>query len=288
MKRLKSKIAEYFELVKFEHTIFALPFAFGGMLLANPVQFPDFNIVLWVFWAMLGGRTAAMALNRLIDANIDGKNPRTSSRAIPSGKIKKASAFILASISFGVMIFAVWQLPLICKQLLPLAILVLIVYSFTKRFTYLSHFVLGSALGAAAGGGWLAVSGEFSLPVILWGLAVVFWVAGFDVIYAIQDIDFDKENHLQSIPAFLGIKNSLLTSKIFHIITVFLLVWLSVIHSTGLFFKIGIAFVASMLVWEHSLLKENDLSKLNMAFFNINGYVSIGIFGFILLDKLIG
>jgi len=288
MKKLKAKIAEYFELVKFEHTVFALPFAFGGMLLASPTKIPNFATILWVFLAMLGGRTAAMALNRLIDADIDQKNPRTASRAIPAGKIKKISAFALALIFFGIMIFAVLQLPLICKQLLPLAILILIVYSFTKRFTYLSHFVLGGALGAAAGGGWLAVSGHFSLPVVLWGLTVVFWVAGFDVIYAVQDIDFDRENHLHSIPAFLGVKNSLLFAKIFHIVTVILLIYLSLIHHTGLFFKAGIVFVAAMLAWEHSLLKENDLSKLNMAFFNINGYVSLGIFGFILLDKFLG
>ena len=171
---IKSKIFEYFELIKFEHTIFALPFALSGMLLATPSSFPAISTFVWVLYAMTGGRTAAMSLNRLIDANIDKKNPRTSDRAIPAGRIRKISAFILAILSFAIMIFAVWQLPLICRQLLPLAILILVIYSFTKRFTYLSHFVLGGALGAAAAGGWLAISGEFSIPVVLWGISVVF------------------------------------------------------------------------------------------------------------------
>ena len=285
---IKSKILEYFELIKFEHTIFALPFALSGMLLASPHKFPAVSAFMWVFFAMVGGRTAAMSLNRLIDADIDKKNPRTSNRAIPAGKIKKNSAFILAMISFAVMIFAVWHLPLVCKQLLPLAILILVVYSFTKRFTHLSHFVLGGALGAAASGGWLAVSGEFSIPVVLWGISVVFWVAGFDIIYAIQDIDFDRENNLFSIPAWLGVKKSLLASKIFHLFTVILLAILGLVYTVGIFYWLGIIFVACMLFWEHSLLKESNLSKINAAFFNINGYVSIGIFVFILLDKLLG
>jgi len=284
--KIKSKIFEYFELIKFEHTIFALPFALSGMLLAVPDKFPPISSFVWVLLAMLGGRTAAMSLNRLIDADIDKKNPRTSNRAIPAGRIKKTSAFILAMLSFAVMIFAVWQLPLICKQLLPLAIIILAAYSFAKRFTHLSHFVLGGALGAAASGGWLAVSGEFSLPVVLWGISVVFWVAGFDVIYAVQDIDFDRKNNLFSIPAWLGIRKSLLASKIFHLLTIILLIVLSLVYTVGIFYRLGIVFVAGMLFWEHSLLKENDLSKLDAAFFNINGYVSIGIFVFILLDKV--
>ena len=288
LQNIKSKILEYFELIKFEHTIFALPFALSGMLLASPDKFPAIGTFVWVLLAMVGGRTAAMSLNRLIDSEIDKKNPRTSNRAIPAGRISKISAFILVIFSFAVMIFAVWHLPLICKQLLPLAMLILVIYSFTKRFTYLSHFVLGGALGAAASGGWLAVSGKFSFPVVLWGIAVVFWVAGFDIIYAIQDIDFDRENNLFSIPAWIGVKKSLLASKIFHLITIILLILLGLVYTVGMFYWIGVVFVACMLFWEHSLLKENDLSKLDAAFFNINGYVSIGIFIFILLDKVLG
>jgi len=283
---IKEKIAEYFELIKFEHTIFALPFALSGMLLASKLNMPSLDTFVWVLLAMVGGRTGAMSLNRLIDADIDKKNPRTSGRAIPAGRIKKVSALLLAIIAFSVMTAAVWQLPVICKQLLPLAIAILIIYSYTKRFTYLSHFVLGGALGAAASGGWLAVTGEITLPVILWGMAVVFWVAGFDVIYALQDISFDRENKLFSIPAWLGINKSLMLSKSFHVITVILLAALSQVHPVGVFYKVGVAFVGLMLLYEHSLLKDNNLSKLDAAFFNINGYVSIGIFVFIMLDKI--
>lgn len=283
---IKSKISEYLELIKFEHTIFALPFAFSGMILASPQGWPSLMTFFWVLLAMAGGRTAAMALNRIIDAEIDKKNPRTSNRAIPAGRIKKISALVLSVLSFGVMTFAVWHLPLICRQLLPLAILILIIYSFTKRFTHLSHFVLGGALGAGAAGGWLAVSGEITLPVVLWGFAIIFWVAGFDVIYALQDIDFDREHKLYSIPAWLGTAKSLLASRLFHTITVSLLAALGVILNTGLFYWIGVGITAVLLVYEHSLLKKDDLSRLNMAFFNVNGYVSIGMFGFILLDKV--
>ena len=280
------KISEYLELIKFEHTIFALPFALAGMLLASPYKFPYFKTLILVILAMVGGRTAAMALNRLIDTDIDKKNPRTATRAIPAGRIKKLSALILALTGFGVMIAAVWPLPLVCKELLPVAIAILILYSYTKRFTSLSHLVLGCALGAAASGGWLAVSGSITLPVAIWGMAVVFWVAGFDVIYAIQDIEFDRQNKLFSIPAWLGIKNSLFISKIFHIITLIFLLILGIIYPVGLFYHLGVIFTAIMLIYEHGLLAEDDLSRLNTAFFNINGYVSIGLFSFILADKI--
>ena len=286
MQKVSSKISEYFELIKFEHTIFALPFAFSGMLLANPNKWPDLMIFLWVILAMVGGRTAAMALNRVIDAEIDKKNPRTAGRAIPAGKIKKTSAMTLVVLSFTLMIFAVWHLPLICKQLLPAAIFILVVYSYAKRFTHFSHFILGGALGAAASGGWLAVSGQITIPVVLWGLTIVFWVAGFDVIYALQDIDFDRKNSLFSIPAWLGTEKSLLISKLFHIITLILFAVLGIMIKTGLYYWFGAIFMLFMLVYEHFILKKNDLSRLNEAFFNINGYVSIGIFCFILMDKL--
>ena len=287
IRQFYSRLFEYLEMIKFEHTIFALPFALSGMLLAKQSGWPEINTFWWVICAMVGGRTAAMALNRIIDADIDKKNPRTQNRAIPAGKIKRISALILAALSFGLMIFATWHLPQICKQLLPVAIAILIIYSYTKRFTNLSHLVLGAALGAAASGGWLAVTGEISIPVILWGMSVTFWVAGFDIIYAIQDIDFDRKNGLFSIPAWIGIKNSLLISKIFHLITVILLLILGLQYYVGLYYWIGILFVGCMLIYEHSLLRATDLSKINTAFFDINGYVSIGLSLFILIDKIL-
>jgi len=286
IRKIKAGINEYFELIKFEHTIFALPFALSGMLLASLNKWPDINILIWVILAMISGRTGAMALNRLIDADIDKKNPRTANRSIPSGRITKLSALILVISSFLIMTFAVWQLPLICRQLFPVAIFILVLYSYTKRFTNLSHLVLGAALGAAASGGWLAVSGRIDSPVILWGVAVTFWVAGFDIVYAIQDIDFDRKNKLFSIPAWLGVKKSLLISKLFHTVTVISLLILGIIYPVNYFYWAGILFATGMLIYEHSLISENDLSKINVAFFNTNGYVSIGIFLFILLDKI--
>ena len=287
MKHLKSRIKEYSDLIKFEHTIFALPFALSGMLLASKSSWPGVDIFLYVILALVGARTAAMALNRIIDANIDKQNPRTSSRAIPSGRIKKVFALVLAFAGVFVLIAATWQLPLICKQLLPLSIFILVIYSYTKRFTNLSHFVLGTALGAGASGGWLAVSGSISLEVVLWGLSIVFWVAGFDVIYAMQDIDFDRSSKLFSIPVSFGIRNSLIISSIFHITTVVLLMILAVIYNLGLFFWAGLFFMSAMLIYEHSLISSNDLSKINKAFFNVNAYVSIGMFLFILADKIV-
>lgn len=285
LKKITERISEYLELIKFEHTLFALPFALAGMLLAKD-GFPSIWTFIFVILAMVGGRTGAMALNRLIDADIDAKNPRTLFRAIPSGRIKKISAFILAVVSFLVMGWAVFHLPAICIQLLPVAIGILVVYSYTKRFTSFSHFVLGSALGAGAAGGWLAVSGEITFPVVLWGLAVMFWVAGFDAVYALQDIDFDRDNGLYSIPAWLGMEKSLILAKGFHIVTVLLLLGLGIIHKVGIFYWIALTFVTVMLKYEHSIINSKDLSRLNTAFFDINAYVSVGIFLLILLDKI--
>ncbi|MEI7473320.1 MAG: UbiA-like polyprenyltransferase [bacterium] len=283
---IKHKIFEYLEMIKFEHTVFALPFALAGMLLAKSTGFPDIIAVIMVITAMVSGRTAAMSLNRLIDADIDKLNPRTQDRAIPAGKIKKISALVLALISFIILTLATMQLPSICLKLLPMAIGILILYSYTKRFTELSHFVLGAALGAAATGGWIAVSGALTIPSVLWGIAVMFWVAGFDIIYAIQDIDFDREHKLFSIPAKLGAKNSLRLSKFLHVLTVLILAIISFIYPQGFFYYFAIAFIAVMFIYEHSLINENDLKKINIAFFNVNGYVSIAVFIFVLLNKL--
>lgn len=283
-----NRIKDYLELIKFEHTIFALPFALSGMLLASGKSWPSINTVILVLIAMISGRTGTMGLNRLIDANIDKLNPRTSSRAIPTRKIKKTPVFIMSIISFIILILAVIQLPLICIQLLPVALFILVSYSFTKRFTNMSHLVLGAALGASAAGGWLAVSGKIELPVIIFGLSVIFWVAGFDIIYAIQDINFDRKNKLFSVPAWLGIKKSLLVSKIFHFLTIFSLIILGIIFPVSFFYWIGILFAGGMLIYEHGLISENDVEKIDAAFFNVNGYVSIGLFICIVLDKIFG
>lgn len=283
-----SRIKEYAEMVKFEHSIFALPFALCGMLLAAPGEWPQKETYLWVILAMIGGRTAAMSLNRIIDRKIDKENPRTKNRAIPAGRIKTSKAMILTLISLIIMIIAVFQLPLICIYLLPVAVFIVIIYSYTKRFTIFSHFVLGFVLGAAAIGGWLAVSGKITLASILWGAAITLWVAGFDVIYSTQDIDFDRDHQLHSIPARFGLAKGIFISRLCHLMTVIFLISVAVLTSTGVVFSIGILFIALMLFYEQSLISAKDLSKVNMAFFNINGLISISFLMFTIVDKLIG
>lgn len=279
---------EWAEMIKLEHTVFALPFALSGLILAAPTL-PSFSTVTFTVLAFIGARSAAMTLNRLIDARIDAINPRTKDRSIPAGRIKPATAMLFTIASFALMLAAASQLPLICLQLAPIAVFWLSFYSFTKRFTWLCHIVLGVALGGAALGGWVASSGtiEGVAPWLL-SLAVATWVAGFDIIYACQDAQFDTENKLHSIPARFGLSNALYISTGLHVFTVVFLVALGffVQPPAGVFYFLGIALVTAMLVYEHSLVKPSDLSKVNAAFFTTNGVVSIVTFLTILLDRL--
>lgn len=293
LAKVNTKILEYAELVKFEHTIFALPFALSAMLLACPTdRWPDLWTVTMIIFAMVGGRTFAMALNRLIDANIDAKNPRTQNRSIPAGRVKKLEAALLAIASGLVLTLATFQLPIICQQLLPIAFGLLIIYSYIKRFSNMAHLVLGLALGSSAIGGWVAVTGQLTwLPIIL-GFAVTYWVAGFDIIYACQDTDFDKEAGLHSIPATIGIKNALILSKVFHILTVLLMAAFAVLYTLNLHtpiigFYLATIIMAGFLVYEHQLVSSENLEKVNEAFFVVNGRISLSIFAFVLLDKLV-
>jgi 4-hydroxybenzoate polyprenyltransferase len=279
---------EWAEMIKLEHTVFALPFALSGLILAAPTL-PSFSTVAFTILAFIGARSAAMTLNRLIDARIDAINPRTKDRSIPAGRIKPATAVLFTMASFALMLAAASQLPLICLQLSPIAVFWLSFYSFTKRFTWLCHIVLGIALGGAALGGWVAASGtiEGAAPWLL-SLAVATWVAGFDIIYACQDAQFDTENKLHSIPARFGLTNALNISIVLHVFTVAFLVALGffVQPAAGIFYFLGVALVTAMLVYEHRLVKPSDLSKVNAAFFTTNGVVSIVTFLTILLDRL--
>lgn len=292
--KLRNRIAEYGELIKFEHTIFALPFALSAMLLALPgPQWPAPMTVFWVILAMVGGRTYAMALNRLIDAQIDGKNPRTANRSIPAGRVGKKEAWLLVLLAAALFTFATFQLPLICRQLLPVAFVVLTIYSFMKLFSPLAHLVLGIALGSSAVGGWLAVTGQLTWLPVIFGFAVVFWVAGFDIIYACQDVDFDRSENLNSIPVAMGIAQALSISRVFHTLTVALMVLFAWLANTGPAFWLAIAITAGMLVYEHRLIQpEGDdkrgvrLEKVNEAFFNINGRISLLVFALVLIDKI--
>jgi 4-hydroxybenzoate polyprenyltransferase len=279
-------IREWAEMIKIEHTVFALPFALSGMVLATP-QLPGWNVVLWTVLAFAGARCAAMTLNRLIDAEIDARNPRTSMRALPAGRISKGQARLFTVLSFVLMLGAASQLPPICLWLSPIAIGWLSLYSYTKRFTWACHLVLGIALGGAALGGWVAAGGTLAAPAPwLLALAVSTWVAGFDLIYACQDIAIDRDEKLHSFPARFGPKAALIFSSALHVITISALAALGMALSLGYIYWAGVVLVAGMLSWEHSLVKHDDFTRIDAAFFTINGWVSIAAFCAILLDKL--
>lgn len=278
--------SEWSEMIKLEHTIFALPFALSGLLLASP-EWPSFSTVFFTVAAFAGARAASMTLNRLIDAKIDSRNPRTKDRSIPAGRISNKQAIIFALGSFAVMAVSATRLPPLCVQLLPVAIVWLSFYSFTKRFTWLCHIVLGIAIGGAALGGWVAAGGLLTAaaPWILM-LAVATWVGSFDIIYACQDVDIDRQEKLHSMPARFGVATALNISSALHVVTAMSLIAVGLLCSLGAFYWVGFAIVCGMLVYEHSIVKPNDLSRVNAAFFTVNGVVSILMFVAILLDKI--
>jgi 4-hydroxybenzoate polyprenyltransferase len=261
-------------MIKFEHTIFALPFAFIGALLARK-GLPTAWQVTWIALAMIGGRSAAMTFNRIADVRYDWSNPRTRKRALPQGTLSMGFAVVFTIVMSLLFVFAAWQLNLLCFYLSFPMLAILLLYSYTKRFTSLSHVVLGFAVGCAPLAAWLAVDGEFALPPVFLSGAVMFWVAGFDLIYALQDVEFDRKGKLFSLPSRYGIAPALLVSGVFHGATVILLIATAVVTNLGWMAWVGIAVVASILYWEHRLVKPDDLSRINVAFFNLNGYVSI-------------
>lgn len=274
-------------MIKIEHTVFALPFALCGLLLGS-TGFPGVTTWLWTITAFAGARAAAMTLNRLIDAGIDALNPRTSMRAIPAGRISGVQALFFSIASFALMIFSAMHLPPICLMLSPIAVFWLSFYSFTKRFTWMCHLVLGVALGGAALGGWIAGGGELnSVSPFLLAISVACWVAGFDIIYALQDQSFDREHKLHSIPARFGTVNALVISRSLHLVTVACMILLGVKMNLGWPYWCGVSAVGLMLKYEHSLVKPDDLSKINAAFFNVNGLVSIATFVFVLLERIL-
>ena len=280
------KIALYLKMIKFSHSIFALPFAFTAALMAAS-GIPSLKQILWIVVAMVSARSGAMGLNRIIDRKIDAANPRTANREIPSGKINVGSAVFFTVLSLTVFVFSAYMLNPLCLKLSPLAIAVLLLYSYTKRFTWLSHIVLGIAISAAPVGAWIAVRGTFNAEILPIAFAVVFWLAGFDVLYALQDIEFDRSHGLHSIPERFGIKDALIFSRVFHLITWGLLAFTGIIFDLGIFYWIGMAAAGGLFIYEHSLVKADDLSRLDMAFFNMNGYISITVFVFTLLDYVL-
>jgi 4-hydroxybenzoate polyprenyltransferase len=283
---LIKKISIFMEMIKFSHTIFALPFALTGALLAAR-GLPDGHQLLWICLAMIGARTAAMGLNRLIDADIDARNPRTAGRAIPAGLIGKGMTLAFICASLALLLSAAAQLNPLCLKLSPLAVFFLVLYSYCKRFTALAHVVLGICLAAAPLGAWIAIRGTIDLPALILGGIVLFWVAGFDILYALQDLEFDRSAGLHSIPVALGVKGSLWTARLFHLAMLALLPALYLVMQLGDFFVTGIVVVTAMLAYEHWLLRNGDLNKLDTAFFNMNGYISVAILFFTALDVLV-
>lgn len=273
------------DMIKFEHSIFAMPFALTGALLAWREQsFPTDQILsklLWIVLAMVGARSAAMTFNRIIDAKIDARNPRTATRHIPAGLLSRSFAWGFLLISSALLVLAAAMLNPLCLVLSPIALGVVLFYSYTKRFTSLAHLVLGAALGIAPSAAWIAVTGQLDQRIVLLTVAVMLWTAGFDIIYACQDVDFDVREGLFSIPARLGVSRALLLSRVFHVLTVFTLT--ALILSFGLT-PWPVLPVAALLLYEHSLVRANDLSKVNIAFFTVNGFIGISFFAAMALE----
>ena len=280
------KMALLLDLIKFSHTIFALPFAFMGAILADR-GVPAPSILLWIVLAMVGARSGAMAMNRLADQEIDARNPRTRERALPKGLVRRGEVILLMLGSFALFLFAAARLNPLCLKLAPFAMAVLILYSYTKRFTFLSHLILGLALAMAPLGAWIAVTGEVAAAPVVLGLAVLFWVAGFDILYAMADIDFDRASGLYSIPARFGVASGMTLSRTLHALTLLLLLLLIFLSGLHSFYLTGVLLASGLLVYEHLLLIRYGLKRLDAAFFTANGLLSITLFCFTLLDLLL-
>lgn len=262
-------------MIKFEHTLFALPFAFlGAILAANGL--PEWRQILWITVAMVGARSAAMTFNRIIDRDIDAKNPRTAGRELPSGKLSVGFAWAFLYVSIGVFLLASWSLNWLTFALSPVALLFVLGYSYAKRFTSLAHILLGLALCISPSAAWIAVRGDLAdeVPILL-SVFVLIWTAGFDVLYACQDYEYDRKAGLRSIPARFGIKNALWIARLFHF-QAFIVLWLLWL-ATGLlwFALVGVVAVGALFVYQHSLVKTTDLSRMNSAFFTANAFVSV-------------
>lgn len=275
----------FLEMIKIEHTLFALPFAYIGALLTEQ-RIPLLSNIIWITLAMIGARTAAMSINRLVDRHIDAKNPRTASRALAKGMLGVAEVWIYAMLSFGLLAISAYNLSPLALQLFPVAGFALSFYSFTKRFTWTCHFWCGLALGLAPLGAWVAISGSFHPAPIILGIGVLFWVAGFDIIYACDDYDFDRREGIFSIPARFGIKNALAISTILHVLAPICFLTVGLILNLGILYYLGVVIASGLLAYQHMLVTPEDLSRAGLAFFNLNGTLSVTMFTFTVFDIL--
>ena len=273
-------------MIRFSHTLFAMPFALTSVVLASFYNRVTIVKLVWIVVAMVGARSAAMGFNRIADREFDARNPRTKNREIPTREISLFEASAFVAVSALVLVFAAHELNNLCFYLSPVALAVVFFYSFTKRFTWLSHFFLGLGMGLAPVGAWLGVTGSFSLAPIILGLTVVAWGAGFDIIYACQDLQYDDNAGLFSIPKIFGPKMALTVSSTLHFLAFLLLVSLRFILPLGDFYVFGLVVIGMILVHQHRIVKPDDFSKLNFAFFNMNAYLSIGLFLFTLIDVI--
>ncbi|MBF0344214.1 MAG: UbiA family prenyltransferase [Nitrospirae bacterium] len=279
------RVIAYLRMIKVSHSVFALPFAFTSAVLAAD-GLPSLRQTLWITVAMVSARSAAMGMNRIADRKIDALNPRTNKREIPSGAISATEAKLFVLISTIVFFIAAYMLNPLCLKLSPLAIGIIFFYSYTKRFTWASHIVLGAAIALAPLGAWIAINGVLSYHILPLVTAVLFWLAGFDTIYGLQDIDFDRSHGLYSIPQRFGKHNALIIARVFHVISWGLLVVTGVVFHLSIVYYAGLSGVALFFWYEHSIISKDDLSKINIAFFNANGYISLTVFVFVLLEKL--
>jgi 4-hydroxybenzoate polyprenyltransferase len=273
------------EMIKWEHSVLTLPFGLTGAVLAAR-GIPNLHTSIWIIVALVAARSAAMAFNRLVDADIDAGNPRTRIRALPAGKLSRQFVLGFVIVTSVILIFAAWQLNPLAFYLSPLALAIVFFYSFTKRFTRWAHVVLGLAMGIAPAAAWIAVRGSFDPRILLLSGAVVFWGAGFDILYSCQDYEYDRGAELYSVPKAFGIRRALWIARGFHVVTVALLAAMLVAFALGKIAIAGIVLVAALLVYEHSLVKPNDLSRVNAAFFTMNGFISMGFLFFVAADLL--
>ncbi|MDE2997477.1 MAG: putative 4-hydroxybenzoate polyprenyltransferase [Gemmatimonadota bacterium] len=283
---LVERIVTYGRMIKFSHSVFALPFAFSGAALAalefdvSPTQ------VFWIAVAMVGARSAAMGFNRLVDRDTDAANPRTAARELPSGRISPGAVRGLIAISSAALILAAWKLNPLCFALSPVALCIVFFYSYTKRFTWTTQFFLGLALSVAPIGAWIAITGSLDPEILLLASAVLAWVSGFDIIYACQDLAFDRGHGIYSIPQRFGARGGLVVARVLHAVSFLLMAMVGVRFGLGVVYAIGLAVVGGLIIYEHSLVKPDDFSKLGVAFMNVNAAISTVYFAFTLGDVL--
>lgn len=274
MNMVFNKLKTYGNLVMFSHTLFSLPFAIVSMLLAAKGM-PPLHIFLWIGIAFLGARTGANAINRLIDRKIDAKNPRTASRHMPMGLVKKTEVIVIVVLSFGMLLLGAIELNPLCVIMLPFALVLFVLYSYTKRFTWACHIVLGITCGGAPVGAWMAVTGKISWLCLVLGAANALWVTGFDIIYGAQDVDFDRKEGLYSIPAFFGIELALIFSTLLHVGTIVILLYVYYLASMGFIYLIGVAIISLLLIKEHKMVTPTNLSNVKIASYGINQIVAL-------------